>query len=228
MGGQDGWVGRTAFLLGLDEADSAVLRQAGHEKRHAAGEHLCLEGDPPNQIWFLLEGHVKLSKVATNGREIVLEIRGPGDVIGEMGLVDGQPRSATATTLDDALVLVLTGDRFRTILRERANVATRLFEELVRRLRQASDRQLELGTVSVVGRLCGRLVELARSHGINDESGILISAGISQQELAEWCGSSRDSVVRALTGLREAGLLESRRGEVIVLDLAAIEALASH
>ena len=218
---------RPAFLRGLDEADSAVLRQAGHEKRHAAGEHLCHEGEPPNQIWFVIEGHVKLSKIATNGREVVLEIRGPGDVIGEMGVIDDQPRSATATTLDDSLVLVLTGDRFRTILRDRPGVAERLFEELVRRLRQASDRQLELGTMSVVGRLCGRLTELARSHGVEQDDGILISAGISQQELADWCGTSRDSVVRALHGLREAGLLDSRRTEVTILDPTAIAALAS-
>ena len=176
----------------------------------------------------MIEGHVKLSKIATTGRETVLEIRGPGDVIGEMGVIDGQPRSATATTLEDSLVLVLTADQFRTILHDRPGVADRLFQELVYRLRQASARQHELGTVSVVGRLCRRLAELAHSHGVARDDGILISAGISQQELAEWCGSSRDSVVRALTGLREAGLLESRRTELMLLDPAAIDALASH
>ena len=106
-------------------------------------------------------------------------------------------------------------------------MADRLFQELVYRLRQASARQHELGTVSVVGRLCRRLTELAHSHGAARDDGILISAGISQQELAEWCGSSRDSVVRALTGLREAGLIESRRTELMLLDPAAIDALAS-
>ena len=81
--------------------------------------------------------------------------------------------------------------------------------------------------MSVVGRLCGRLTELAHSHGVEQDDGILISAGISQQELADWCGTSRDSVVRALHGLREAGLLDSRRTEVTILDPTAIAALAS-
>ena len=116
---------RSSFLRGIDDGDSAALRDAGHEKRHPAGEHLCHEGEAPNQIWFVMEGHVKLTKIAASGRETVIEIRGPGDVIGEMGVIDGEPRSATATTLDDSLVLVLTADRFRTILRERPGVADR-------------------------------------------------------------------------------------------------------
>jgi CRP/FNR family transcriptional regulator, cyclic AMP receptor protein len=96
-----------------------------------------------------------------------------------------------------------------------------LLAVVVGRLRQASGRQLELGTDDVISRVCRRLVELASSHGEPLADGVLVRA-LSQQDLADWAGVSRDGVVRALHELREAGLVESGRGRVLIKNLAAV------
>ena len=138
--------------------------------RREAGQALCREGDPSSAVWFLRAGHVKLSKVALSGREVVLELRGPGDIVGEMGVIDGGARSASVIALGHAELLSLTPAAFFEVVDRRPPIARRLLEELVGRLRQAADRQLEIGTADVVGRLAQRLVELAGSLGVEQDA----------------------------------------------------------
>ena len=222
-----------SFLGGLGPDDLDALLTSGHRVARAPGQALCREGDPSSAVWFLLGGHVKLSKVALSGREVLLELRGPGDVVGEMGVIDGGARSASVIALGHAELLSLALAAFFEVLDQRAGIARRLREEQVARLRQASVRQLELGTAEVVGRLAQRLVELAGSLGVHQEAGsgagpgVLIAEGISQQDLADWCGTSRDSVVRALRQLRSAGLVDSGRSRMLIRDLPALRALAT-
>lgn len=214
--------GSETFLGSLEQAEVDLLLGAGRIVWREPGEALCREGDAATAVFFVLAGSVKLCKVAESGREVVLELRGRGEVLGEMGVVDGAPRSASAIGLDRVEALVIESDRFRALLLERPALAHRLLEVVVARLRQASGRQLELGSVDVMGRVCTRLVELAASHGVAAADGIMVRAGISQQELADWAGTSRDGVVRVLRDLRELGLVESGRARILIRDLAAL------
>ncbi len=241
MLGDDGSVDfpEGSFLGAVGPDDLDALVSSGRMVRRAPGEALCLEGDPSSAVWFVVEGHVKLSKVALSGREVVLELRGPGEVVGEMGVIDGGPRSASVITLGPTELVALTPAEFFDVVDRRPAISRRLLRHLVGRLRQAADRQLELGTADVVVRLAQRLVELAGSLGVDqtvdldavagDEAtaGVLIAEGISQQDLADWCGTSRDSVVRALRHLRTAGLVDSGRSRVLIRDLPALRALAA-
>src|SRR4029079_17933883 len=129
------------------------------------------EGDAPMIVVAVVSGTVKLTKTATSGREIVLELRGAGDVVGELGAIDGQSRSATAVALGEGEALVLPVDRVNALLRERGGPAHRLLVTVVARVREASGRQLELGTADVVGRVCRRLAELAAAPGGRAEGG---------------------------------------------------------
>ena len=190
-------------------------------RRCAAGELLCREGETGTAILVLLSGYVKLTKTAMSGRETMLELRGPGDVLGEMSVVDGAPQSANAVAIDAVEVLAIEAGRFDELRHERAGVANALLAVVVGRLRQASGRQLELGTDDVISRVCRRLAELASTHGEPVADGVLVRA-LSQQDLADWAGVSRDGVVRALHELREAGLVESGRGRVLIKNLAAV------
>jgi CRP-like cAMP-binding protein len=211
-----------SFLAGLARVELSALWNTGRLVNITPGAAICREGEPSTSVFFVVRGSVKLSKVAVSGREVVLELRGPGDVLGEMGVIDGAPRSATAVALDPVELLTVRADRFRALLREQPAVATGLLEVLVHRLRQASARLLELGTADVMARVCTRLTELATTHGTPSGDAIVIEAGISQQAIADWCGTSRDGVVRALKDLRTAGLVESGRGRLLVRDAEAV------
>ncbi len=191
----------STFLARLGADDADALFAAGTRRTFDNGELLCREGDVGSTIVVVLSGCVKLTKTALNGRETMLELRGPGDVLGEMSVVDGAPQSANAVALDDVEVLTIDASRFDALRHERAPIANALLAVVVRRLRQASGRQLELGTDDGISRVCRRLVELASAHGEQRADGMLVQL-LSQQDLADWAGVSRDGVVRALHELR--------------------------
>ena len=221
-------VSRTAFpaasFLGELAADDLdALRAAARVHRYRSGELLLREGDPPRAVLAILTGTVKLTKTATSGREAVLELRGAGEVVGELGAIDGQTRSASAVALGEVEALVLSVEVFNALLRERVGLAHRLLVTEVARLREASGRQLELGTADVTGRVCRRLAELAASHGVPMDDGVLVRGAISQQDLADWSGISRDGVVRALGELRRLGWVDTGRQRLLIRDLDAIK-----
>jgi CRP-like cAMP-binding protein len=211
-----------SFLGDLAPDDLDALRATGALRKFPSGAHLLREGDASTIVLAVVSGTVKLTKTAVSGREIVLELRGAGEVVGELGAIDGQSRSASAVALGEVEALVLPVDRFTALLRERVGLAHRLLVTVVARVREAAGRQLELGTADVVGRVCRRLAELAASHGSEVDGGILVRDAVSQQELADWSGVSRDGVVRALQELRQLGWVETGRQRLLIRDLQSV------
>jgi CRP/FNR family transcriptional regulator, cyclic AMP receptor protein len=215
-----------SFLGALSAGDRDAIFAVGHSRTLRVGATLCREGDPPIGVHIILSGVVKLTKTATSGREALLELRGAGDVLGDMSVVDGERQSANAIAIGDVEVLAISTDEFETLLGTSPAIARSLLGVVVRRLRQASDRQLELGTTEIMGRVCGRLAELAAIRGEQVTGGVLIRGALSQQELADWSGASRDGVVRAFNELRDLGVIDSGRGRVLIRDLDAVRSRA--
>jgi CRP-like cAMP-binding protein len=211
-----------SFLGDLADEDLDALRAIANTRRYGPGELVLREGDRPSSVLAVLRGTVKLTKTASSGREIVLELRGAGEVVGELGAIDGRSRSASAIALGEVEALIVPADRFNALLRERAGLAHRLLVTVVARVREAASRQLELGTADVVGRVCRRLAELAASHGEVTDGGVLVRGAVSQQDLADWAGVSRDGVVRALTELRSLGWVETGRQRLLIRNLDAV------
>jgi CRP/FNR family transcriptional regulator, cyclic AMP receptor protein len=217
---------QTSFLGRLSPADREALQVEGTVRTYPDSAYLLREGDPPSFVAFVLRGTVKLTKVATTGREVLLELRGPGDIVGELGAIDAKPRSANAVALGELEVLTVSHERFTAWASSNPGIARQLLLTIVQRLRDASARQLELGAIDVVGRVCRRLLELAASHGELTADGLLIRSAISQQELAEWAGVSRDGVVRTLQELRAGGVVDTGRQRVLIRDLAVLRGRA--
>lgn len=206
----------------LAPADLAELRTAGTVHRYRTGAALVREGDASSVVFALIAGRVKVTKSAPNGRQVLLELRRAGDLVGELSAIDRSLRSATVEAIVDVEALVIPGERFRTLLATRAGLANHVLIGVVARLREASERQLELGTVDVVGRVCRRLCELAEGDGEVTPDGISLQTVLSQQELADWAGISRDGVVRAFGELRAKGWLETGRRRLVLRDAAAV------
>lgn len=202
-----------------------ALENIGQVRYQSTDSVIFVERDGCRQVSVLLEGLLKLTKATGDGRETLLEIRGRGDVIGELSAVDDEPRSATGTVVVDAKLLVIPVDAFRSALLEYPMMSRAVMCTLAQRLREASERQLEMGTSDALARVCRRLVELAQLLGVDIEAKtVVFHSPISQQGLAEWAGVSRDAVVRSLKTLRTLDLIATGRNRYEILDYEALRA----
>jgi CRP/FNR family cyclic AMP-dependent transcriptional regulator len=170
----------------------------------------------------LRRGRVKVFVMAA-GRETVLAFRGPGDVIGEQSGLDDGPRSASVIAVEPVEAVVVSGAAFRAFLDETPGAALAIARELSMRLRDADAKRAEFGSLNSIGRVAGRLLELAGSG--EEEGALTVSIPLSHEELAGWVGASVPSVDRALATMRSLGWIETRRRQIRILDADAVRSL---
>lgn len=213
----------TSDATWLTAADLGQLRQLGTRRSLPAGATLFVEGDAPYDLVIVESGEVKLVTTALNGQETLLDVLGAGEVLGELSAIDGAPRSATAVSLTRLELTSIPIDRFLGFLQQHPMTMGALLAVVVRRLRLSNRRQLEYSTSDALGRVCARLDELAGRYGSADGgTGVRIDLSITQTELAQWCGLSREAVVKALRKLRDLGWVSTTDGVVTVEDRAAV------
>jgi CRP-like cAMP-binding protein len=218
---------RRPFLAGATPEAEAELRSLGVRRRFPAGATLFIEGDVAHDALLLLDGTVKISVTALDGREVILDVLGEGALVGELSAVDGHARSATATGLSPIEVLAIPCAAFIDLLHRRPALMYELLRSVTDRLRGSVRRQLEYGTGDALGRLCGRLLELAHEYGRPAEGGaISLQLPVSQADLASWTGLSREAVVKALRNLRQLQWIDNQGRQVVILEPARLQARA--
>jgi CRP/FNR family transcriptional regulator, cyclic AMP receptor protein len=215
----------TEFLSSLTDDERAALESAGRKRRYANGEAIFHEGDDPGGVVAIVSGRVKVSVSGAGGREVVLRIPGPGELVGEIAALAGHPRSATVTAVDRVEAIAVRAADFRRFVLEHPRVAPLVFEHVAVLLEEADRQRIDFATRDVTARIGGRLLELVESVGEPDPRGVRIALPLSQEELAAWTGSSREAVARSLHLLRELGWIETRRREITVLNVDALRTL---
>jgi len=203
----------------------AVLRANGRAQRFRRGQALFTAGELGERVFVIVAGRVLVSCVATNGRELVLNICGPQELVGEVSALDGGPRSASATAIDEVDVTVCAAS---VLLSAMANpdAAGEVIRMLAARLREADRRRLEFAALDTLGRVAWRLLELIDRFGEPDGDATAIDMPLSQEQLASWCGASREATVKALTRLRTLGVVTTGRQRIVVGDPATLRRLA--
>jgi CRP/FNR family transcriptional regulator, cyclic AMP receptor protein len=207
------------FLTLLSSEDRQAFRSKAGVRRFRAGTTLMHEGQRGEEVLLLLEGRVKVICTTAEGKEIVLQFCGPGDLIGELSVVDDSPRSSTVEAFEPVKALALSGTDFRAFLASRPDAVTALLRAISRRFRDVDRNLIEFAASQTLGRVAGRLVELADRYGEPVDGGVEIDLRLSQEELAGWTGSSREAVAKALHSLRDLGLVVTERRRITVLDL---------
>jgi CRP-like cAMP-binding protein len=215
-------VAKVAESVFVQADDVALLREHGRTRKFRSGATLFHEGDHSDWIGLVVKGRVKISCFGTDGRERLVAVIGPGELIGELSAIDGEPRSATATALESLEAAVLTADEFIEFLEGHPRATLDILRAAIGRLRDSDKRRVELGARDTVGRVGRLIVELADRYGEPDAGAIRIQLPLSQEELAGWAGASRESVVKALRKLRGMGWITTGRREIRVLDLQAL------
>ncbi|MDR8415046.1 Crp/Fnr family transcriptional regulator [Nonomuraea sp. 3-1Str] len=208
------------FLSMLTPEEVEALRAAGRPRRWERGSTVMSEGDTSDWVLVLTEGRVKVSSHTSSGTEVVLAVRGPGALLGEMCAIDGSPRSATVTTLEPVAGIVLRD--FPAFLQAHGRVAVLLLRLVTGRLRDADRKRVEYGAFDTTGRVATRLLELADRYGEKTNGGVRVALPLSQDELAGWTGASREAVSKALRSLRDRGLIETGRRRVVIHDLEGL------
>jgi CRP-like cAMP-binding protein len=199
-----------------------ALRERGRRVGLAAGERLLQEGERGDSIALIASGRAKVSCTSADGRETVLDFRGPGELVGELSAIDERPRSSSVTAIEPLEALVVPATDFRALITSRPGAGLALLRLLSRRFRDADRKRIEFGATDTVGRTSARLVELAERYGDPCEEGIAINLPISQEELAGWTGSSRAGTAESLRTLRELGWIETDRRRITVRDVEAL------
>jgi CRP/FNR family transcriptional regulator, cyclic AMP receptor protein len=217
--GRGGLPARSFLELLLDRERDALFG-AGRSREWDSGEMLIRAGDPADSATVLLSGSVKVHKTAAEGAEVVLALLGAGDLLGEVSALREGVRSADATALEPVQGVVVSVSALRAFLRSHPRATSALLEMALARLRVSDQRRIEFATAGSLARVATRLLELAERFGVQRDDGTVeIGPPLTQEELAAWSASSRESTARALHTLRKLDLLETHRRKLIVRDL---------
>jgi len=210
------------FLRQLGARDADSLLRLLRRRAVAKGHPILHAGAAGDDVIVVLEGRVKLVAYGADQREVVLGMRGPGELIGEMAALGGQRRTATAIAVDDVDVGSLHAHELRAFLADHPDVALVVIRMLVRRLTEADRDRIDLATQDSVGRVAKRLLELAAGHGSAVEQGTRIELSLTQDELASWTGATRETVSRALRLMRRLGWIATNHRSITVVDTEAL------
>ena len=206
------------LFAGLPDAAWAALAPRLVSRVVARGEDLFREGDPGDALHVLVEGKVKISRAAPDGRENVIAILGPGDLLGELSIFDAQPRGATATAVTDSRLATLAKADFAEWLALHPAVAVELLHALAVRLRQTNEAMADLVFTDVPGRIAKTLLSLAERFGEAAADGTRVAHDLTQEELAQLVGASRETVNKALSDFAGRGWLRTEGRAVVLLD----------
>ncbi|MBV9915169.1 MAG: Crp/Fnr family transcriptional regulator [Solirubrobacterales bacterium] len=214
--------GQIPFLRQLGSEDADALVGLIRRRKVRRSQPILRAGAAGEEVVLVLDGRVKLVAYGADHREVVLALRGPGELLGDMAALSGQRRTATVVAVDDVEVGFLRADDFRGFLREHPDAALVLIRTLVRRLSEATRDVVDLATRDSVGRIAKRLLELSAEHGAPAGPGRRIELSLSQDELARWTGATRETVSRALRLMRQLGWVATDHRTITVLDAAAL------
>ncbi len=202
----------------LDDEAAASLRESMAAQIVKKGQILFQEGQAGDRLYLVKSGKIKLSHASGDGRESVLMVLGPGDMFGELSLFDPGPRTSTAIAVTDSEVLGLGNTDLKPWLEGRPEVAQALLQALAHRLRRNSEIMSDLVFADVPGRVAKALLELGEKFGVKSSTGISVHHDLTQEELAQLVGASRETVNKALADFASRGWVKLEPRAVIILD----------
>jgi CRP/FNR family transcriptional regulator, cyclic AMP receptor protein len=212
-------VRRAPLFQALDDEAASALQLEMTRSRMERGDVLFHEGDPGDTLYVIAEGKVKLGRTSPDGRENLVAILGPGEMFGELSLFDPGPRTMTATALAETQLLGLKHQSLTALLTGRPEVAKTLLAALAQRLRRTNAHLADLVFTDVPGRVAKALLDLSERFGRPVEGGIMVSHDLTQEELAQLVGASRETVNKALADFATRGWLRLEARAVLLQDV---------
>lgn len=222
-----GLLSELTLFAGLSEADIVAIGHVTTMTHCVRGQRILSPDDPADRIHIVKKGRVRVYRLSPDGKQLTLDIFEKGTILGDMSLL-GQDRipEAYAEAIDDGVICTITPDELRRLIERYPLIGVNVIRHLSRRL-QAAERELEaMAYQRVDQRLARRLLDLGQRFGVRTERGTLIEARLTQQELAEMIGTTRETLAHTLADLRRRGLLDAAHHQVVIRDAERLAELA--
>ncbi|MBS4026697.1 MAG: Crp/Fnr family transcriptional regulator [Clostridia bacterium] len=187
-------------------------------RKYRKGMIIFMEGEPGDELYFVKEGRVKLAKLLEDGREQILHFVQKGEVFAEILLFDGGSFPATSEVMEDAEIGIIRNTDLDKLLREYPDIAIKLLKVMSKRLRRAQLQIRDLALKDTFGRMASTLLKLAGEYGVVKDGVVIIDFSLSQQELANLIGSSRETVARILSDFKRQKLISVTRQKISILN----------
>ena len=218
----DDVLGKLPLFAALDDDANVALRVAMRYENFSRGDVIFDEGDAGDKLFAVIEGKVKLARTAPDGRENLQAVLGPGEMFGELSLFDPKPRTAGAVALTDTVLASLAHEELRPWITGRPDVAVQLLQALAQRLRRTNDVLADLVFSDVPSRVAKALLGLAERFGQPTNDGIHVAHDLTQEELAQLVGASRETVNKALADFSARGWIVIESRAVVIRDVEGL------
>lgn len=223
---EDGMLEQSELFANLDPQTLAGLSERVGLRKLAKGELLFNFGDPADHMYVVAKGRVRIWAVSASGAEVTLNVLGPGACVGEIAVLDGSERTAGASALEKAELIVISRAAFDYALDRDPQLARNAIALLCNRMRWVSQRMEDSALRSASERLARLIVFLSRDYGVERETGIYVAMNLTQGELARWAQMSRESLNKTLNRWADEGLISQSRGTIEIHDPDRLEEIA--
>jgi len=217
-----------SLFVDLDGQELSRIAAVCQVRSHVGREVVVTQGEPAQALFAIKRGRLKVVSYGPDGRDTVLGIMAEGEVFGEVALIDGGTRSATVTAIEPCELLVIEREQFLALLGESPTISIKLMVVLAKRLRRFSQGSEDAAFLDVPSRLARSLLDLASRFGERRErsSDICISLKLSQQELGDLIGATRESINKHLNDWTRQGFLRLQAGRMIIADIDSVRRIA--
>jgi CRP/FNR family transcriptional regulator, cyclic AMP receptor protein len=209
---------------GAVAAQARYLRPVDFPPRHA----VFAEGEPGDRLYIIISGKVKIGRRSSDGRQNILAIMGPSDMFGELSIIDPGPRTSSATTITRVRAVSMDRDALKAWITDRPEIAEQLLRVLARRLRRTNDDIADLIFTDVAGRVASQLLHLAQRFGTPEGGAVRVTHDLTQHEIAQLVGASRETVNKALADISQRGWIRWNGKSVLICDPERLSRRARH
>jgi CRP/FNR family transcriptional regulator, cyclic AMP receptor protein len=209
---------RAGWFQGVEPTAVAALSQRLHLVEFPRGHTLFAQGQPGDRLYIIISGKVKIGHRALDGRDHLLTIMGPSDMVGGLSMFDPGPRTSTAITITEVWAVSMDREALRAWIAESPEITARLLRVLARRLRRANDNVVDLIFTDVPGRVAKQLLQLAHRFGIQEGGALRVDHDLTQEEIAQLVGASRETVNKALADFARRGWITLEGKSVLISD----------
>jgi CRP/FNR family cyclic AMP-dependent transcriptional regulator len=213
---------RSIFFVRFDDEEIDAILAHAQVAKYPAGAQIVAKGDQGNSMMAVLNGRLSISTPSLDGRQVVLSMLHDGDIFGEIALLDGKERTADVNALTDCEILIVSRRSFWPLLERRPDVCMNLMLVLCERLRHTTEQIEDLAFLDLEARMAKALLHLAEESGAGEVRAKPVALRISQRELGELVGGSRESINKHLHEWKQSGIVTTERGMIVILDMVAL------